>query len=81
MSKENNAEDNRDDLRQLTLLQQQQQQENFSLLASSLRPVSSMLAFPLRYNFPPLRTRITSWIVKKRQPLQKKLSAKKLNSR
>ena len=79
MSKENNAEDNRDDLRQLTLLQQQQ--ENFSLLASSLRPVSSMLAFPLRYNFPPLRMRITSWIVKKRQPLQKKLSAKKLNSR
>ena len=63
MSKENNAEDNRDDLRQLTLLQQQQ--ENFSLLASSLRPVSSMLAFPLRYNFPPLRMRITSWIVKK----------------
>ena len=79
MSKENNAEGNRDDLRQLTLLQQQQ--ENFSLLASSLRPVSSMLAFPLRYNFPPLRMRITSWIVKKRQPLQKKLSAKKLNSR
>ena len=63
MSKENNAEDNRDDLRQLTLLQQQQ--ENFSLLASSLRPVCSMLAFPLRYNFPPLRMRITSWIVKK----------------
>ena len=66
MSKENNAEGNGDDLRQLTLLQQQQQQqESFSLLASSLRPVCSMLAFPLRYNFPPLRMRITSWIAKK----------------
>ena len=29
MSKENIAEDNRGDLRQLMLLQQQQQQENF----------------------------------------------------
>ena len=51
MSKENNAEDNGGDLRQLTLLQQQQEEENFSLLASSLRLVSSMLAFRFDITF------------------------------
>ena len=37
-----------------------------------------MLTFPLRYSFLPLSMRITSWIVKKSQPMLKKLSAKKL---
>ena len=49
--------------------------------SQQLRPVSSMLTFPLWYNFPPLSMRITSWILKKSQPLLKKLSAKKLSSR
>ena len=45
---------------------------------SLLRLVSSMLTFPLWYNFPPLSMRIISWIVKKSQQLLKKLSAKKV---
>ena len=47
----------------------------------SLRPVSSMLTFPLRYNFPPLSMRITSWIVKKKLAYAEKVVRKKLNSR
>ena len=35
------------------------------LIQIALRPVSSMLTFPLWYNFPPISMRITSWIVKK----------------
>ena len=42
MSKENNAEDNGGDLRQLILLQQQQQ-KNFSVLASSLEDTLNTL--------------------------------------
>ena len=34
--------------------------------------------FHFWYNFPPLSMRITSWIVKKSQPMLKKLSAKKV---
>ena len=45
------------------------------------RPVPSMLTFPLQCNFPPLSMRITSCIVQKKQPMIKKLSAKRLNPR
>ena len=45
---------------------------------STLRPVSSMLTFPLRYNFPPLSMRITSWIVKKKSAYAEKVVRKKV---
>ena len=32
-----------------------------------------MLTFPLRYNFPPLSMRITSWIVKKKSAYAEKV--------
>ena len=47
-------------------------------LSSFLRPVSSMLTFPLRYNFPPLSMRITSWIVKKKSAYAEKVVRKKV---
>ena len=43
-----------------------------------LRPVSSMLTSPLRYNFPPLSMRITSWIVKKKSVYAEKIVRKKV---
>ena len=43
-----------------------------------LRPVSSMLTFPLRYNSPPLSMRITSWIVKKESAYAEKIVRKKV---
>ena len=43
-------------------------QDIWSLSAlCSVRPVSSMLTFPLMYDFLPLSMRITSWIVKKKK--------------
>ena len=44
----------------------------------SFRPVSSMLTFPLRYNFPPLSMRITSWILKKKAAYAEKIFRKKV---
>ena len=44
----------------------------------NLRPVSSMMTFPLRYNFPPLSMRITSWIVKKKSAYAEKVVRKKV---
>ena len=35
-----------------------------------------MLTFPLRYNFPPLSMRITSWIVKKKSAYAEKVVRK-----
>ena len=37
-----------------------------------------MLTFPLRYNFPPLSMRITSWIVKKKSVYAEKIVRKKV---
>ena len=37
-----------------------------------------MLAFPLRYNFPPLSMHITSWIVKKKSAYTEKVVRKKV---
>ena len=37
-----------------------------------------MLSFPLRYNFPPLSMRITSWIVKKKSAYAEKVVRKKV---
>ena len=37
-----------------------------------------MLTFPLRYNFPPLSMRITSWIVKKKSAYAEKIVRKKV---
>ena len=37
-----------------------------------------MLTFPLRYNFPPLSMRITSWIVKKKSAYAEKIVRKKI---
>ena len=37
-----------------------------------------MLIFPLRYNFPPLSMRITSWIVKKKSAYAEKVVRKKV---
>ena len=36
-----------------------------------------MLTFPLRYNFPPLSMRITSWIIKKKSAYAEKIVRKK----
>ena len=36
-----------------------------------------MLTFPLRYNFPPLSIRITSWIIKKKSAYAEKIVCKK----
>ena len=44
----------------------------------NLRPVSSMMTFPLRHNFPPLSMRITSWIVKKKSAYAEKVVRKKV---
>ena len=46
---------------------------------SGLRPVFSMLTFPLQYNFLPLSMRITSWIVKKGQPFFVRLVSSPIN--
>ena len=37
-----------------------------------------MLTFPLRYNFPPLSIRITSWILKKKSAYAEKIVRKKV---
>ena len=37
-----------------------------------------MLTFPLRYNFPPISMRITSWIVKKKSAYAEKVVRKKV---
>ena len=44
----------------------------------SIRPVSSMLTFPLWYNSLPLSMRITSWIVKKESAYAEKIVRKKV---
>ena len=46
-----------------------------------LRLVSSMLSFPLWYNFPLLSMRITSWIVKKGQSMLNKIVCKNIELR
>ena len=38
-----------------------------------------MLTFPLRYNFPPLSMRITSWIAKKKSAYAEKIVRKKVD--
>ena len=47
-------------------------------IRSLLRSVSSMLTFPLRYNFPPWSLRITSWIAKKKSAYAEKVVPKKV---
>ena len=48
------------------------------IISLSLRPVSSMLTFPLRYNFPPLSMCITSWIAKKKSAYAEKVVREKV---
>ena len=44
----------------------------------TLRPASSMLTFPLQYNFPPLSMRITSRIIQKKSAYAEKIVRKKV---